>query len=250
MWATSDGPRIEDFGISEDDLKRAPKLFLSNHRPGVLVGAYFVAAVVIFIAIYHSSDSMPAAVFFSVITLAAGSVLLLPVLILVLCAGEWAEERWFCRRVPILRACLAYQRAVAEDHKSTDKRVSPQTAPELWSSVSHSVFLEMLSSTLDGLLGTSFSRADREEAGFDFLVERAGRRLLLRCESGVKPVSAAVGRELVAAVDDFRGDSAVIITVAEPTPALESYIADRSITVAPPKALDAVVSDLCARNSD
>ena len=250
MWATSDGPRIEDFGINENDLERAPRLFLSNHRPGVLVGAYFVAAVVVFTAVFHSSESIPAAVFFSVITLAAGSVLLLPVLILVLCAGEWAEERWFCQRVPILRACLAYQRAVAADRQSTDKRVFPLTAPEGWSSVSHSVFLEMLSSNLDGLLEASVSRADREETGFDFLVEQAEQRLLLRCESGVKPVSAAVGRELVAAVDDFRGDAAVIITVAERTPALESYISDRSITIAPPWALDAVVSDLCLRNSD
>ncbi|MCW8985234.1 MAG: hypothetical protein OQK55_07820 [Thermoanaerobaculales bacterium] len=250
MWATSDGPRIEDFGINEGDLDRAPKLFLSNHRPGVLVGAYIIAAVVAFTAIFHSSGSMPAAVFFSAMTLAAGSVLLLPVLMLVLCAGEWAEERWFCRRVPILRACLAYQRAVAEHRRSTDNRVSPVTAPEAWSSVSHSAFLEMLSTDLDTLFEASVSRANREETGFDFVVERAERRLLLRCESGVKPVAAAVGRELVAAVDDFRGDAAVIITVAEPTPALDSYIADRPITIAPPWALDAVVSDVCLRISD
>ena len=250
MWATSDGPRIEDFGINEGDLDRAPKLFLSNHRPGVLVGAYIIAAVVVFAAIFHSSGSMPAAVFFSAVTLAAGSVLLLPVLMLVLCAGEWAEERWFCRRVPILRACLAYQRAVAEHRRSTDNRVFPITTPEGWSSVSHSAFLEMLNSDLDGLFEASVSRVGREETGFDFVVERAERRLLLRCESGVKPVAAGVGRELVAAVDDFHGDTAVIITVAEPTPALESYIADRPITIAPPWALDAAVSDVGLRNSD
>jgi hypothetical protein len=245
MRVTSDGPRIEEFGINEDDLDRAPKLFFPNHRPGVFVGAYFIAAVVVFTAVFHSCDSIPAAVFFSVMTLAAGSVLLLPVLMLVLCAGEWAEERWFCRRVPLLRACLAYQRAVVEHRRSTDKRVSPFTAPEDWFSVSHSAFLEMLSPYLNELFEASVSRADREETGFDFVVVRAGQRLLLRCESGAKPVTAAVGRELVAAVDDFRGDAAVIITVAEPTPALESYIADRPITIAPPWALDAVVSEIC-----
>jgi hypothetical protein len=108
----------------------------------------------------------------------------------------------------------------------------------------------MLSTELDTLFGASVSWADREETGFDFVVEQAERRLLLRCESGVKPVAAAVGRELVAAVDDFRGDAAVIITVAEPTPALEGYIADRPITIAPPWDLDAVVSDVCFRNPD
>jgi hypothetical protein len=249
MWATSDGPRIEDFGINEGDLDRAPKLFLSNHRPGVLVGAYIIAGVVAFTAIFHSSGSMPAALFFSAMTLAAGSVLLLPALMLILCAGEWAEERWFCRRFPVLRACLSYQRAVAEHRRSADRRVSRVTAPEDWFNVSHSAFLEMLSTELETLFEASVSRVDREDAGFDFVVEQAERSLLLRCESGVKPVAAAVGRELVAAVDDFRGDAAVIITVAEPTPALESYIADRPITIAPPWALDAVVSDACFRNS-
>jgi hypothetical protein len=249
MWATSDGPRIEDFGINEDDLDRVPKLFLSNHRPEVLVSAYIIAAVMAVTAIFHSSGSMPAALFFSAMTLAAGSVLLLPALMTILCAGEWIEERWLCRRVPVLRAYLAYQRAVAEHRRSTDNRVSPVTAPKGWSSASHSAFLEMLSTELDTLFG-AVSWADREETGFDFVVEQAERRLLLRCESGVKPVAAAVGRELVAAVDDFRGDAAVIITVAEPTPALEGYIADRPITIAPPWDLDAVVSDVCFRNPD
>jgi len=250
MRATSDGPRVEDFGITEDDLQRAPRLFLSNHRPGVLVAAYFVVAIVAVLVVFKSSHSMPAAVFFSAITLAAGSVLLLPFLTLVLCAGEWAEERWFCRRVPILRACLAYQRAVAEHRRSIAHRASSCSAPEGWSNLSHSVFLESLGFDLDGLYGASVSRGHREETGFDFVVERAGRRLLLRCESGVKPVAAAVARELVAAIDDFRADAAVIVTVAEPTPALESYIADRSITIAPPWAVDTAVSDLCLRHSD
>jgi hypothetical protein len=66
----------------------------------------------------------------------------------------------------------------------------------------------------------------------------------------VNPVAEAVGRELVTAVDDFRGDAAVVVTVAEPTPVLERYIADRPITIAPPWDLDAVVSDVCFRNPD
>jgi hypothetical protein len=108
----------------------------------------------------------------------------------------------------------------------------------------------MLSTDLDTLFEASVSRVDREETGFDFVVERVERRLLLRCESGVNPVAATVGRELVAAVDDFGGDAAVIITVAEPTPALESYIADRPITIAPPWDLEGVVWDVCFRNPD
>jgi len=249
MLAKFDGPRIEDFGISEDDLHRVPKIFLSNHRPGVFVAAYFIAAVVVFATVLRSSDSMAAAIFFSAIILAAGSVLLLPVLTLVLCAGEWAEVRWLCRRVPILRACLSYQRAVEEHRRSTDRRVSRVTAPDGWSGISDSAFLELMRSELDRICQAPVSRADREETGFDFVVEWAGRRLLLRCESGVKPVAAAVGRELVAAVDDYRADAAVIVAVAEPTPALESYISDRSITIASPWALDEAISDLFLRYS-
>jgi hypothetical protein len=84
---------------------------------------------------------------------------------------------------------------------------------------------------------------DRETAGFDFLVVSDGRRLLLRCEPGPNPVSAAVGRELAAALIDFDADAAWIVAAAEPTPALEDYVANRPITVLGPGELTETIRD-------
>jgi hypothetical protein len=78
---------------------------------------------------------------------------------------------------------------------------------------------------------------DRETVGFDFLFVSSGRRLLLRCHPGPSPVSAAVGRELTGALVDFDADAAWIVAAADPTPALEDYVANRPITVLGPGEL-------------
>jgi len=240
MWATSDGPKIEDFGISEDDLARAPRLFLSSHRIGVLFAAYLIAAVLVFIVIVETSHSMSAAAFFTIITLAAGSVILLPVLFLLLCAGEKAEERWLCRRVPMLRACLAYERAVAEHRRLTEGRAARPLEPEDWQALSESAYIRQLRSELDRRFPSSVSETERELTGFDFIIDLARQNFVLRCEAGSTPVAASVARELVAALDDAGADAAVIVTAAEATEALEKYIADRPITLAAPWQLDAL----------
>jgi hypothetical protein len=231
---------MEDFGITEDDLAQVPKLFLTNHRAGVLLASYLVAAVLVFVLIIGTSHSLPAAAFFTVITLAAGSVLLLPALVLLVCAGEQAEERWLCRRAPMLRACLAYQRALTEHRQKAEESAGRPLDPKDWPALSGPAFRRQVSSELDRRLQSSVSETDREQTGFDFLVERVGKRTILRCEPGSAPLAAAVGRELVAALDDSQADAAVIVTAAKPTRALADYVVDRPITLVAPWTLDAL----------
>ncbi len=238
MWATSDGPRVEDFGITEDDLERAPKLLFSKYRSTIFVAIYLFAAVVSFALIFETTDSWSAAAFFTVITLAAGSVLLLPAVIVVLCAGTLAEEQWLCKRAPMLRACLAYRTAVAEHRRRTPKPQARPRTPEDWSAVSPEIFVESLRTDLGQHFHTAVSKVDREATGFDFLVDTTSRRRLIRCESGKTPVAAAVGRELVAALDDHGADEAVIVTPGEPTQHLLTYIIDRPITVVTPWGIE------------
>ena len=238
MWATSEGPRIEDFGITEGDLARAPKPFLSSHRAGVLLAAYLFAALVIFVLIIETSHSVPAAAFFTIITLSAGSILFLPMLIVLVCAGEQAEERWLCRRVPMLRACLAYQRALAEHRRSDGQEPAPAIDPADWAAFSESTFTEQLRTELDRRFQHTVSKTDRERTGVDFLLDLAGKRLILRCEAGSAPVAASVARELAAALDDFQADAAVIVTAATPSAALEEYLAGRRIRIAVPWQLE------------
>jgi hypothetical protein len=82
---------------------------------------------------------------------------------------------------------------------------------------------------------------DREATGLDFALTAADGQVLVRCESGVQPVTAAVGREMVAAMADRGAARALIVTTAEATPALADYIAGRPISVAAPWQLNAII---------
>lgn len=238
MWATSDGPRIEDFGITREDLARAPSPFFAHHRGKVLLGSYLFAAAVVFVTILRAGDSWPAAVFFTLIAMAAGSILLLPVLMLALCATEAAEEHWLCRSFPSLRACLAYQRAVAEHQRRSAVRRPPPVGEDEWASLSGPRFLEEVAVLLEERHPSEVSRMQREASGLDFVIDDGVHEILVRCESGATPVAASVGREMAAALADRRAKRAVIVTAAKAAPVLEEYLADHAIDVIAPWNLD------------
>ena len=132
VWATSDGPKVEDFGITEEDLVEAPRLFVAGHRPWIFLLTHVFVAAALFFGILRAGSSWSAAAFFTIVILAAGSVLLLPILVAALCIGERAEERWLCKRVPVLRACLAYRSAVAEHPRRSafPSRPHPSTSQD------------------------------------------------------------------------------------------------------------------------
>lgn len=239
MAESTDGPRVEDFGITEEDLSHAPCLFLAGHRAAVLAAAYLTAAGVAFALMVSGSASYTAAALFTIIVLAAASILLLPILTLAQCASEQAEERWLCRRFPKLSACLAYRRAVAEHARKA--RSAPAFDPvsaEWWASAPPTAFAEAVRLAIERHPPASAVPADRERSGVDFVVQGADGLVLVRCEPGGTPVAAAVGRELAAALADHGAARAVLVTAAGPTPPLADYLADRPITVVAPWQLD------------
>lgn len=235
MWATSDGPKIEDFGITEDDLADAPGLFVASHRMGLVVLAYLVTAITLFLLMLQLGSSFSAAMYFTVIALAAGSVILVPLVMVALCAGEQAEERWLCRRVPAMRACVAYRRALAEHGRRTRSApiLRPST-PEDWAALSLRTYVAEVHSILEQSVAAPVFRCEREATGFDFRIDRKDRSEIFRCEAGSQPVAAGVGRELTAALIESEAAAAVILSVPGADRGLARYIADRSITVVPP----------------
>ncbi len=235
-------PRVDDFGITEEDLNRAPCLFLTGHRPAVITAAYLAASVTLFVLILKAGGSPSAAAFFSVISVAAGSILLLPVLMLVVCASERAEERWLCGRFPKLSACLAYRAAVAEHERGGRAAVpADRSSGRWWSSVSPDAFVEAVRTELERAPAGEVIAVDREATGLDFALTTADGQVLVRCEPGVQPITAAVGREMVAAMADRGAARALIVTTAEATPALADYIAGRPISVTAPTQLHAII---------
>lgn len=249
MWATSDGPRLEDFGITAEDLAQAPRPMLSKHRVAWVAVVYLLIAGVVFSQILRVSHSLSAAAFFTVIALAAGSVVLLPALVFVLCVGERAEEKWLCRKVPVLRACLAYRRAVVEHSRSVAAAKEPRNVVRGWTSLSHEAAVEMVRGELDRRFGSRVAAVDRETTGVDFIVELEDRLLLVRCEPGLLPVEPGVGRELVAALADFRADTAIVLTASGATPALRRYISGRAIEIAAPEELSGAVAEAVRRSA-
>jgi HEPN domain-containing protein len=242
MVEIADGPRVADFGITQEDLERAPCLFLAGHRVAALAGAYLAVAAALFALILGASGSYPAAVFFTVITLAAASVLLLPLLTLVLCASERAEERWLCSRFPKLSACLAYRRAVAEHARTASRAANAETRPhDWWLSAPRDAFVEAARMELERSGRADLRVVDHDATGIDLVVEAAAGACLVRCEPGAVEVGAAVGRELVAAIADRGAARAVIVTAAPAAPALAAYIAERPITVVAPWQLDTII---------
>ncbi len=230
-------PRLEDFGITEEDLERTPCAFLTQHRVMVLVALYLMIAVGVFAIIVRTGGSFSAALYFTVISLAAGSVLLLPALVLALCASERAEERWLCARFPKMRACLEYRRAVA-DHAQRPVSTSQMPAEAWWRTASQVAFLAAVRRELEERLGFEVSNLDREATGADMVVRTAAAETLVRCESGSEPVAAAVGRELMAAMADRGAARAVVVSAAEPAPALDAYVGDRPLALVRPWELE------------
>ncbi len=244
MWAMSDGPRVEDFGITEDDLVQAPRLFVAGHRPWIVLLTYTIIAAALFLVILRTGSSWSAATFFTIILLAAGSVLLLPILVTALCIGERAEKRWLCKRVPVLRACLAYRSAVAEHRRRSalPSRPHPSTSQD-WSVLSPSSLRTEVARLLENTAHGSVTAFDRNATGIDFEVRATTSPVLVRCEPGGLPVTAGVGRELVAALADHRGARALIVTTAGASRALADYIAGRPISVIDPSQLDETVKN-------
>ena len=247
-------PQLDDFGITEEDLNRAPCLFIAGHRPSVIAAVYLTVSVVVFLLLLGVGGSPTAAAFFTVVSVAAGSILLLPILVVAVCASERVEERWLCGRFPKLSGCLAYRAAIAEFERleraeSADGPISTRW----WVGASATAFVAAAEKELERLTGCAACTVDREATGFDFEVQSPDGAILVRCEPGAGPVPAAVGRELVAAVADRGAARAVVVTTAEASPALADYIGGRPIAVITPWRLEETIrkfgsSELGIRN--
>lgn len=237
-------PRVEDFGISEEDLARAPCAFLASHRAGFLASAYLVAAGVVFVLILSSGGALSAAAFFTVVILAAASVLLLPALMFLLCASERAEERWLCARFPKLRGCLAYRRAVAEHAEHARRAGAAAASPRgAWSLVAQEGLVEAVTVILGEVAGGDVTALDRQMTGVDLVVRYSRHAILVRCEAGPGPVDPSVGRELAAALADLDADRGLIVSAGQPTTTLAEYISSRPIAVVPPWSVEDELED-------
>lgn len=232
-----DTPRPEDFGLTADDVERAPELVVTRFRPQLFLGLYATVLAVVFILILLSTGSIGAATVFSLVGTAAISVVLIPVLVCVLCASEKAEAKLLCRRFPQLTACLAYREAMTEFKRLTRRSSEVSHDRAWWCRLSGPTFRERIERAFEARGLEIIPVADRQTGGFDFTFGEPNGDVLVRCETGADLVDIGVGRELTACLDETGAARAILVTPSGATKRLGDYIVGRDIDVVDPEQL-------------
>ncbi len=231
------GPRAEDFGITEQDLDTIPRPRLMRYRPQVLFALFVTTTAAAFIGLLAAGAPTTAAALFSVVLVAAWSIVLIPIFVCLLCASERVERRWLCRRFPLLDACLAYREAVEEHRARRDRRHQDRADVGWWSTLPPDVLRLQVERRLDARDITPRRVRDPHAAGYDSEISVGGERVLLRCVPGDHPVEIAVGRELIACLEETGADRAVIVTAAGADSDLEAHLVGRPLSVTDPVRL-------------
>lgn len=236
--STDREPRPEDFGLSGADVARAPEPVTTRCRPLLVVGLWVLILAAVFVLILLATGSAAAALVFSVVTVGAASIVLVPLLVCVVCASERAETRWLCRRVPVYEACLAYRAALDAFRRGTLRRQAAEADHGRWLELGPAAFRAEVARQLEAAGAVVRPVPDRELAGYDLVVEvGGGDPILVRCEAAAAPVPIGVGRELVACLGETGAGRAVVVTAAPPSKLLRGYLAGRPLEVAAPWAL-------------
>lgn len=212
-------PRPEAFGLTAEEVRRAPCLFLASHRRGLLVAGYGGAVLAVFLAVAVVTGSISTAVYLSAVLVGAGSILLVPLLICAACVGERAELAWWCRRVPRMQALAAYREALQRYREQLD---DDRNRPRLdWRTVDRTGLCEAVRGRLEAA-GCSVRRVvDPAAEGFDLEVRRPdGALVLVRCAAGRRPAGPALVRDLLGAWTATGARHAVLVAPAGATPDL------------------------------
>jgi hypothetical protein len=235
--AARSAPRLEDFGITEQDLTRAPEPRLIRYRPHAVMALLVATTAAAFVGLLTVGNSTTAAVFFAIILVAAWSIVLIPIFVCLVCASECLERRWLCRRFPLLDACLAY-RAAVEEHRTRRTRHDRQRADlDRWSALPTGVFRLEIEGQLEARGNPARRVRNPRSAGYDFETDIDGEQVLIRCSPGKQPAEIAAGRELMSCLDETGADRAVLVSAVGAAPDLAAYVRGRPLSVVDPVRL-------------
>jgi hypothetical protein len=232
-----DKPRPDNFGVTAEQVEQAPELFVTRHRLAIFVAIYIAVFALAFAIVLTTTQSVSAALVFGLILVAAGSIVLIPLVVCCLCASEKAETRWLCRRFPTMKACLAYREALAE---FTRKTRGPSDRPrdhDWWIGLSASTFRGQVQAALERRGFELTPVVDRQADGYDYAFVNDGDTVLVRCEEGTTLLDIGVGRELTACLLETGAARAVLVAPAEVSRRLSGYLVDHPIDVVEPETI-------------
>jgi hypothetical protein len=221
-------PRPEDFGLTEELVRAAPRSLFGARRGAWVVGIYGVAALAVLAALLVLSGSPAASVALTVVIVAAASVLLVPAIIGLVCALELGERSWLCRRDEQYPAIESYRRAIdgyevaCRHHAAARARVGER----FWRDLSPAALVDEVVRVFESS-GVRVERlsADRE-TGFDLVLREAGGPVAVRCEAGGVAAGRSLGREMEGARSDLGVERMILVSPHGATDDLRGYLED------------------------
>ena len=233
-------PRPEDFGLTDEMVKSAPRTLVGAHRGVWVAGLWALAAVATLIALLAMSGSIAASVAFTVVAIAAASVLLLPALTALVCWLEVCERCVLCRRHSHYAALMRYREAV-EGYNAADRRraaARARSGRQFWTSLPQAALVAEVERLFERA-GTTVERLPEDRsAGFDLMLVERGRRTAVRCEAEPIAAGKALGHELAGARLELAADQMILVSPAGASDELEDFLASHEGTVLDAAALD------------
>ncbi len=237
-------PQPGDFGLSEDNLESIPRPRIEARKGLCILIVYGSAVALVLSAALALSGSVIAAVFFGILLVAAGSVLLIPAVTGLVCAMERCEHNWLCRRYGAYRALSDYRRAM-DDHKVAQRQYEiwhARTLEDHWRRMDQRALVAETAELYrrSGIAVREMGPHDR--AGVDLLIVGDASVTAIRCVADPIDTGLTLGRELAAARLDIGADRLLLVSPRGVDDELEEYLASHSGTI-----LDA--GDLAAMGS-
>ena len=223
-------PRPEDFGLSEHNLESIPRPRIEARKGLCIVVMYGSAVALVLSAALALSGSVIAAVFFGILLVAAGSVLLIPAVTGLVCAMERCEHNWLCRRYGAYRALSEYRHAMAE-HEVAQRKYEvwhERTLEEHWREMDQRSLVAETAELYRRAGNRVREMAPGDRAGVDLLIVGDASVTAIKCVADPVDTGLNLGRELAAARMDAGADRLLLVSPRGAGDELVDYLASHS----------------------
>lgn len=226
-------PRPEDFGLSEHSLESVPRPRIEARRGLCVVMVYGSAVALVLSAALTLSGSVIAALFFGILLVAAGSVLLIPAVTGLVCAMERCEHNWLCRRYGAYRALSEYRRATAE-HEVAQHQYEvwqSRTLEDHWRQMDQRTLVTETAELYRQAGKSVREMVPHDRAGVDLLIVSDASVTAVRCVADPVDEGLTLGRELAAARLDAGADRLLLVSPRGVDEELAEYLASHAGTI-------------------
>jgi hypothetical protein len=223
-------PEPGDFGLSDADIEQVPESRIGSRRVACFLAIYGTAALLVMFAALALSGSLVGALFFGVLLVAAGSVLLVPAVAGLVCALEQCEHSWLCRRHARYRAISEYRKAwAAHDRELARYRAARSRAAEsFWRDLGQAALVAETVRALRATRPRDKVAEAGENSGLDAVVRSDSGDVAVRCIADAVASGRPLGREVTAAAIDVGAAEVLVVAPRGADPELVTYLQEHN----------------------